>query len=133
MEFLEEYKGLLIWLILYFVVFTGSWIPIWRNSETRRRLQNSQSGKGVRTVVTHYGWQTRKRKQKEEGRRAAWWLMNPRMYYEGVVWVFLYILLSMSSCWGLDMSGQTGGRLLVAAALLTLAHAAWFGMWTIAG
>ena len=126
MTFLDDYKGLLVWFIFYFSVFTWSYIPIQRSSEVVQKF--SETGK---RMVTRYGWQTRKRKQKKEKKTASFWLMHPRLFYEGLVWFVLYILISLSSCYAIDMSGETGGSLFISAAILTLVHAACFGTWAV--
>lgn len=127
--FLEELEGFLVWLVIYITVFTYSYIPIWRNSEVRQRFL---AGKGKKpTMVTKYGWQTRKRRQKREKRWAAWWLMHPRLFYAGVPWFVLYVFAAFAANHGINLSGTTDGSLFIAAAVITVIHAAFFGTWTV--
>lgn len=126
--YLQEFQELLTWIIVYFLIFTLSWIPIWRNSERSRR--SSSADKKLR--VAQYGWQTRKRKEWKQKKWASYVLMHPRIFYEGIVWFVLYILAALSTYHAIGLSGKTGGALLIVASELTLVHGVVLGTWTIA-
>lgn len=142
----EEFKDILVWLVLYFMIFALSWVPIWRNSEVLQRQRHypsnpvrkkpskgSYSSSSVSTII--YGWQTRKRLQKAKKQYTAWALMHPRLFYEGTYWMFIYVLTAISSYLAIDKGDESdsssSSSLLEAAALLTLVHAFVFGTWTI--
>lgn len=125
--FLEELEGFLVWLVIYILVFAWSYMPIWRNSEVRQRF----AGGGKKMVVTKYGWQTRKRRQKQDSKWASWCLMHPRLFYPGILWFILYVLAAFAANHGINLSGTTDGSLFIAAAVLTVVHATFFGTWTV--
>jgi len=127
--FIEELEPFLVWLGIYILVFAWSYMPIWRNSEVRQRFKGPVKGKSL--IVTQYGWQTRKRRQNNEGKRAAWWLMHPRVFYPGVVWFFVYVLAAFAANHGINQSGRTGGSLFIWTAVMTVVHATFFGTWTV--
>lgn len=127
-----------VWHLIFFAAFTGSWIPIWRQSEKKQPLivtnkkargDVSLSGKSLQNVI-YYGYQTRKRREWRATQYARWVLMNPDYFYNGFVWTFI-VFAAAAGCYYAQTDGERGDirsiGLWLAGFQTTL-----FGMWTIA-
>ena len=116
-----------VWHLTYFAVFTGSWIPIWRQSET---VEPFKEGKRIKRRLIKYGYQSRKRKEKELKLWSRWVLMNPDYFYNSILWNFIVLFAAMG-CYNAHKEGDQGDVRSVALWMASL-QATIFGMWTIA-
>ncbi len=117
-----------VWHLVYFAVLTGSWIPLWRQSE-RREPRRANGNKVVQHVVV-YGYQTRKRREKEAGLYARWVLMNPDYFYNSFVWTILMLSAAAGCYYAQTNSEQSDLRSI--GLWIAGFQASLFGAWTIA-
>jgi hypothetical protein len=126
-----------LWHLFYFFVLTGSWIPIWRQSEKKQPVYNTRekrasnksvAGNTLQNVV-YYGYQTRKRREWRARLYARWVLMNPDYLYNGFMWTFFF-LFAAAGCYYAQTNGDVGDIRSVALWLAGF-QATLFGMWTI--
>lgn len=116
-----------VWSLFYFAAFTGTWIPIWRQSERLEPYLDANGKKRQRVVI--YGWQTRKRREKELGLWWRWILMNPDYVYNSVLWFVLHICATSGSYYAHTEPDE--GDLRSLALWMAALQGSWFGMWTI--
>lgn len=121
-----------VWHLVFFAVFTGSWIPIWRQSEKRQPRYPSAKARKKKKVqkVVVYGYQTRKRREWRAKLWARWVLMNPDYFYNGLLWTIVY-LCAAAGCYYAQTKGEEGNVRTVALSLASW-QAGIFGIWTIA-
>jgi len=127
-----------VWHLIFFAAFTGSWIPIWRQSEKKqpawrtkkwRGNDVSVSGKTIQTVI-YYGYQTRKRREWRGKQYARWVLMNPDYFYNGFLWTII-IFFAAAGCYYAQTEGAKGDIRSVGLWLAGF-QTTVFGMWSIA-
>lgn len=116
-----------VWHLMYFAVFTGTWIPIWRQSEIR---EPRRKGNQIVQTVIKYGYQTRKRREKQLKLWPRWILMNPDYFYNSILWSII-VLSAATGCYYAQTDGEENDIRAVALWLAGL-QAGFFGMWTIA-
>ncbi len=117
----------IVWHLFYITVLTGTWVPIWRQSEI---VQPRAEGKRLTNNVIVYGYQTRKRRERKLKMWARWVLMNPDYVYNSVVWFLIMAAASAGSYYAQTNvpEGDTRSVALWLAGVQTV----FFGTWTIA-
>jgi len=131
----EDILAFFAYQTAFFFVFYGSYRPIWSQNEiTSLKIDTDGDGRRlrkVRTNVTRYGWQTRKRNEWRAGHISRWVLLNPEYFYNGILWIFFFLSAAYGAFYVFINVDPCDLRSI--ALKLTTIQAFVFGLWTIPG